>query len=323
MSTAKVDLGRRLFYDTRLSGRDRYACASCHHQDRAFTDGLPQAVGSTGARHPRSAMSLTNVAYNATFGWADPSRRSLEAQMVVPMYNEHPVELGLAGRDAEVLGRFAEVPADVERFRRAFPDESNPVTMSNVIRAVASFERTLISGDSPLDRFLYRDDRQALSASAQRGMTLFFSKKLQCGECHSGFNLSGATAFQDGDPPDVVFHNTALYNVDGRGGYPAIDQGLIAVTREPRDMGRFRAPSLRNIAVTAPYMHDGSLPTLDAVLSHYSTGGAPSPLASSRMTGFALSATDRADLIAFLESLTDTTFLTNPDFGPPGTAKGR
>jgi cytochrome c peroxidase len=323
MSTAKVDLGRRLFYDTRLSGNGGYACASCHRQDRAFTDGLPQAVGSTGARHPRSAMSLTNVAYNATFGWADPTRRSLEAQMVVPMYNEHPVELGLTGQDAKVIERFAAVRADVDRFRQAFPDAREPVTMSNIVRAIASFERTLISGDSPLDRFLYRDDRQALSASAQHGMTLFFSKEFQCGECHSGFNLSGATTFQDGDPPDVVFHNTALYNVDGKGGYPAIDQGLITITRQPRDMGRFRAPTLRNVAVTAPYMHDGSLPTLDAVLSHYSAGGTPSPLASPRLTGFALSATDRVDLIAFLESLTDRAFLTNPDFAPPAAATGR
>ncbi|MEO8483944.1 MAG: MbnH family di-heme enzyme [Acidobacteriota bacterium] len=316
MSVAKVDLGRRLFYDTRLSGNQTYACASCHQQARAFTDGLDHAVGSTGARHARSAMSLTNVAYNATFGWADDTIRSLEDQMAVPMFNEHPIELGMTGRDGAILARF-DPPADRARFQAAFPETATPISLGHIVKAIASFERTLIAGNTALDRYLYRDDRAALSPSAQRGMTLFFSTRLRCSECHAGFNLSGATTFEGGDAPDVVFHNVGLYNEDGRGAYPAIDQGLFAVSRRAQDMGRFRAPTLRNIAVTAPYMHDGSLPTLDAVLTHYSHAGVDGPLRSDRIKGFTLDDTERQDLVAFLNSLTDRTFLTNPDFGPP------
>jgi cytochrome c peroxidase len=316
MSLAKVELGRRLFYDTRLSGNQTYACASCHQQARAFTDGLGRAVGSTGARHARSAMTLTNVAYNATFGWADDTVRSLEDQMAVPMFNEHPVEMGMAGHDGAILARF-DTAADRARFQAAFPDTATPISLGHIVKAIASFERTLIAGSTPLDRYLYRDDRTALSPSAERGMTLFFSPRLRCSECHAGFNLSGATTFEGGNAPDVVFHNVGLYNEDGRGAYPAIDQGLFAVSHRPEDMGRFRAPTLRNIAVTGPYMHDGSLPTLDAVLTHYSHGGVDGPLKSERVKGFPLDDADRRDMLAFLASLTDERFLTTPEFGPP------
>lgn len=317
MSVAKVELGRRLFFDRRLSGNQSYACATCHQPEHAFTDGRARAVGSTGALHTRSAMSLVNVAYNATFGWANPRLTSLEAQMAVPMFNEHPVELGLARRETEVVRRFLDRDDDVRRFRDAFPTDARPVSMSNIVKAIASFERTIVSGDSPFDRYLYADDRTALSASAQRGVALFFSSPLRCGECHTGFNLSGAVTFKDGPPPDVLFHNTGLYDVDGRGAYPSSDRGLIDVTRRASDMGRFRAPTLRNIAVTAPYMHDGSLPTLESVIVHYASGGGGGRYKSNRLTGFAISAEEIADLIAFLESLTDEQFLRNPAFSAP------
>jgi cytochrome c peroxidase len=316
MTAAKVSLGRRLFYDTRLSGNQTYACASCHQQSRAFTDGLPRAIGSTGSRHARGAMTLTNVAYNATFGWADASTRTLEAQMTGPMFNERPVEMGMTGHDSAILSRFDTAP-DRVRFEAAFPDTATPISIGHIVKAIACFERTLIAGNTPLDRYLYRDDRTALSASAQRGMTLFFSERLRCSECHTGFNLSGATTFENGDPPEVVLHNVGLYNEDGRGGYPALDQGLFAITRRAEDMGKFRAPTLRSVAVTAPYMHDGSLSTLDAVLTHYSHGGVDSPLKSNRLKGFTLDEMERRDLLAFLGSLTDEGFLTNPEFGPP------
>ena len=164
MSDAKVELGRRLFYDTRLSGNGTYSCGSCHQQARGFTDGRSQAIGSTGAAHPRSAMSLTNVAYNVSFGWADPTLRTLEAQIAVPMFNEHPIELGLTGRESEVVARFSADPADRARFAAAFFGEKSPLVFGNIVKAIAAFERTLVSGDSPLDRYLYRDDRAALSA---------------------------------------------------------------------------------------------------------------------------------------------------------------
>ncbi len=310
MTEAKVRLGHRLFYDTRLSGNGTFSCASCHQQKLAFSDGRTRALGSTGQAHARSAMSLTNVAFNASYGWADPKTRSLEAQMAVPMFNEHPIEMGIKGNEQAIVSRLTSDPAEVRLFAEAFPDQ--PITLTTAVKAIASFERTMISVNSPLDRYLYRDDRTALSAPAQRGMALFFSDRLACAQCHTGFNLSGPTV-HDGSADNVpTFHNTGLYNVDGRGAYPSIDRGLFDTTLAAADMGRFRAPTLRNIAVTAPYMHDGSIATLAEVIDHYASGGIQSPVKSPRLKGFTVTDAERSDLVAFLNSLTDQEFLSNP-----------
>jgi cytochrome c peroxidase len=268
-------------------------------------------------------MSLTNVAYNVTFGWADPALRSLEAQIAVPMFNEHPIELGLKGREAEVVGRLSGDAYDASLFSAAFPGEAPSLTFGNVVKAIAAFERTLVSGDSPFDRYLYRDDRNAMTPAAKRGMNLFFSKALRCSECHAGFNLSGPVLSAVSDPAEPQFHNTGLYDIDGHGAYPSWDRGLFDRTRMPADMGRFRAPTLRNVAITAPYMHDGSIATLEAVVSHYARGGVRSAIQSDRVKGFRISASETADLVEFLRSLTDQTFLTSPAFAKPGTGAGR
>jgi cytochrome c peroxidase len=306
-----VEVGRHLFYDRRLSGNGTIACATCHRQELAFTDGRARAVGATGQIHPRSSMALVNVAYNESFTWADPGTTTLEDQAVVPLLNEHPIEMGMAGRQEEILDRFRREPWYRERFRRIFPEAgAEPIRLETVARALAAFERTLLSGNAPYDRLLHHDEADALSADARRGMALFFSEELACGSCHGGFNFSGG------------FHNTALYDetAGGRSGfYPATDQGLHGKTRRRRDLGRFRAPTLRNIAVTAPYMHDGSIPTLEAVLDHYAAGGrAPTnPRKSPLLRGFTLSAAEKGDLLAFLASLTDRDFLTDPRFSNP------
>src|SRR4051812_7870322 len=294
MSAAKVRLGRRLFYDMRLSGNGTFSCASCHQQNRAFTDGRAHAVGSTGGTHPRSAMSLTNVAYNSTYGWADGRVRTLEGQMAVPMFNEHPIEMGIKGNEAAIVARLASSQADAALFAAAFPGDARPVSVDNAVKAIASFERTMTSGGSPFDRYLYRDERDALTPGAIRGMSLFFSDRLRCGQCHSGFNLSGPTQ-HDADIAAPTFHNTGLYNVDGRGSYPSTDRGIFDVTHQPADMGRFRAPTLRNISVTAPYMHDGSVPTLEAAVGHYASGGVDSPVKSPRIRPFRITAAESHD----------------------------
>jgi cytochrome c peroxidase len=314
MTEAKVRLGRRLFYDTRLSGNGTYACASCHQQKLAFADGRARALGSTGQAHARSAMSLTNVAFNASYGWADPKTRTLEAQMAVPMFNEHPIEMGIKGNEKAIVARLIGDAADARRFEQVFPGQ--PVTLDTMVKAIASFERTMLSVSSPLDRYLYRDDRTALSAAARRGMALFFSDRLACAQCHAGFNLSGPTVHDGSADAVPSFHNTGLFNVDGRGGYPAIDRGLFDTTHAPADMGRFRAPTLRNIAVTAPYMHDGSIATLAEVIDHYASGGIQSPVKSPRLKGFAITDAERSDVVAFLNSLTDQEFLSNPALAP-------
>jgi cytochrome c peroxidase len=316
INQSKIDLGRRLFYDKRLSGNGTYSCASCHQQAFAFTDGLAHALGSTGAEHARSTMTLTNVAYNVSYGWADSGLRTLEEQMLVPMFNEHPIEMGIKGHEPQIVARFSSNRADAVAFGAAFPREPAPISLENIVKAIASFERTLVSADSPFDRYLYRDDKAAMSAAALHGKDLFFSDNLRCSECHASFNLSGPVTFERATPVEPLFHNTGLYNVNGRGAYPASDRGLIDRTHNAADMGRFRAPTLRNIAITAPYMHDGSLETLEAAIDHYARGGVKSPIKSNRLKGFPITPGQRKDLVAFLESLTDKAFLTNPAFGP-------
>ncbi|HEV8700618.1 MAG TPA: MbnH family di-heme enzyme [Candidatus Polarisedimenticolia bacterium] len=329
MTPAKVELGRRLFHDRVLSGNGTYACASCHRRELAFTDGRARAVGSTGELHPRSAMSLANVAYSATLTWADSRLTRLEDQARIPMLNEHPVELGLSGREDEVLRRLRADPGYPGMFSAAFPDDPDPVSLSSVTRAIASFERTLISGDSPYDRLVYRDDTGALSESAKRGMRLFFSERLNCSRCHGGFTFSGPVVFEGGQPIPPTFHNNGLYNLGGDGGYPGDNPGLFAITGRKEDMGRFRAPTLRNIGLTAPYMHDGSIATLTEVIEHYARGGRlvpdgplagdgrDSPRKSELVRGFDLDARGKADLVEFLKSLTDRAFVGDPRFAAP------
>ncbi|MCY1033083.1 di-heme enzyme, partial [Corallococcus sp. BB11-1] len=192
-------------------------------------------------------------------------------------------------------------------------------------RSLSAFQRALISGTAPYDRYLYGGAVEALSPAAKRGMELFLSERLECDHCHSGFNFQDATVHDATPEPILPYHNTGLYNEDGQGAYPATDPGLIELTGRAEDMGRFRAPSLRNVAVTAPYMHDGSLETLSDVLDHYAAGGlaraanggAASPLQSPFVRGFTLTPGEKADVIAFLESLTDTEFLNDPRFADP------
>jgi cytochrome c peroxidase len=314
MSAAKVALGRRLFFESRLSNPNRYSCSSCHRPELAFTDGRAHAVGATGEIVRRSAMSLTNVAYNPAFTWGNEKVRSLEAQMRQPLFNEHPVEMGLKEDGALAVDAFAPDSGYQAQFAAAFPDDFKPLSMDHIIKAIAAFERTLISGRSPFDRYVFDDDRTALSDSAKRGMALFYSARVGCARCHSGINFAGPIIYEGHEREQALFANTGLYDVDGHGAYPASDHGLIEVTHRAADMGKFRVPTLRNVALTAPYMHDGSLATLEDVLDHYVRGGRGNPHQDARIRPIALSPAERADLLAFLASLTDREFVENPEF---------
>jgi cytochrome c peroxidase len=321
MTPAKIELGRRLFHDPGLSGDGTISCASCHHPELAYTDGRSQAVGVKENIHPRSAMSLTNVAYNTVLGWDDPGLTSLEDQIRVPLYNTQPPEMGLVGREEEVLRRFRNHRSYRKRFSNTFPQDKNPVTIRNIIFALAAFERTLISGDSPYDRWAYGGDVAALDPDERAGARLFFSRRLNCFRCHSGFNLSGPVIYEGSAPRETRFHNTGLYNEDGHGAYPGTNTGIHRHSGRVEDMGKFRAPTLRNITLTAPYMHDGSIPTLEAVIDHYAAGGRArfvSPDAANSetytaidplMTGFEITPVERRQLIAFLGALTDEHFV--------------
>ncbi|WP_141588270.1 MbnH family di-heme enzyme [Myxococcus sp. AB056] len=327
MTEEKVQLGRRLFFDVRLSRNETQSCASCHDPARAFTEPLVTSQGSTGETHRRNSQGLANVAYATSLTWANPSITTLEAQALAPLFGKEPVELGFGDREEELLGRLRAVPGLEAEFQRAFPEAAEPVSVATLTRALASFQRTLISGNSAYDRYVYGNEVEAMTRQQKRGMELFFSERLECDHCHSGFNFQDATVHEATVEPILPFHNTGLYNEDGQGAYPAEDPGLIELTGRPEDMGRFRAPSLRNVAVTGPYMHDGSLATLSDVLDHYAAGGharrvrggEASPLQSGFVRGFTLTEQEKEDVLAFLESLTDTEFLTDPRFSDPST----
>jgi cytochrome c peroxidase len=330
MSAAKVELGRHLFYDKRLSADQTQACASCHEQAKAFTDGQATAKGITGEVGHRSAMALANVAYLPTLTWANPQIKSLEVQALMPLFGTAPVEMGMAGKEQLLFERLRAEPRYVRLFAESFPREAAQgeaalYSLSTLTKAIAAFQRTLLSFNSPYDRYKYGGDAQAISASAKRGEALFFGEKLECYHCHGGFTFNDNLQHSRLPHAESGFHNTGLYNTDGKGAYPLHNPGIGEFTGEAQDMGKFRTASLRNIAVTAPYMHDGSIRTLEDVLRlHYAKAGraslsgkGPSPLRSELVMGFDISNAEVNDLVAFLHTLTDTEFLTNPKLSNP------
>lgn len=329
MSETKFQLGRHLFYDTRLSGNGTLSCSSCHQQDKAFTDGRSLAVGSTGQIHPRNAQGLSNIAYNATLTWANTVLLTVEKQVFMPLFGETPVEHGLTRENwPDVMLRLKADARYLELFQKAYPNETEYFTEAQITKAIAVFVRGLTSFASAYDQHLQGDNSQ-YPAPAQRGEKLFFSEKMECFHCHGGYNFSDSTADRTMTFINRPFHNTGLYNIDGQGQYPEGNRGVFEQSGKASDMGRFRAPSLRNIAKTAPYMHDGSIPDLSSVLDFYAAGGRnitsgpragdgrKNPYKDGFVTGFVLSEQEKRDLIAFLESLTDDSFLTNPRFSNP------
>ena len=319
MSVAKVELGRYLFYDQRMSVNGTKSCGSCHRQELAFTDGRAHAEGATGQLHPRSSMSLVNVAYVPLLTWANPALTSLEQQMLTPMLGEHPVELGLKSHEPQFLAMLHTDPVYSRLFPQAFTGQRDPYILDNVTKAIAAFERTIISMRSPYDRYRWGGDSSAISDSAKRGEIIFSSSERGgCFQCHEGWNFSGAIRCEGAESPPGKF--AAFFNT-GVTTYVAPNRGLYEYTHQPGDIGKFRVPSLRNIAVTAPYMHDGSLPTLEAVVHHYAVGGTMAdPDKSDILRRIHLTPDDQRDLIEFLKSLTDEEMLRDPRWSNPWMA---
>lgn len=336
MSVEKVELGRFLFYDKRLSGNQTQSCGSCHLQELAFTDGLARAEGSTGELHPRSSMSIANAAYAASLTWANDSLVRLERQALVPMFGEDPVELGMANREDELLQRLRDDERYLDMFAEAFPEQTDPISVDGITKALGAFQRSIVSFGSKVDRW-QQGDRTALNESEQRGMALFFGgtnaagqqDAFECFHCHGGFLFSQSSDDAGQVFDQKFFMNNGLYNLDEDGSYPPGNQGLFEMTGSPADKGRFKPPSLRNIAVTAPYMHDGSIETLAEVIDHYARGGrliedgpnagdgSLNPNKSSLLNGFEITEQEKEDLIAFLRALTDEDLLTNPAYRNP------
>jgi cytochrome c peroxidase len=336
MTAAKVELGRFLFFDKRLSANETQSCGSCHQQELAFTDGLAQAEGSTGDIHPRSSMSIANAGYAASLTWANEAVVLLEKQALVPMFGEDPVELGMANMEDELLRRMREDDDYPTMFSEAFPLEIDPVSLDSITKAISAFQRQVTSFNSKVDRWQARDST-ALNESEQRGMALFFGgtnaagvdDAFECFHCHGGFLFSQSSDDAGQVFTQKFFMNNGLYNLDEDGSYPAGNEGIYEMSGDPADKGKFKPPSLRNIELTAPYMHDGSIETLEEVLDHYARGGRliedgpyagdgrDNPNKNSLLNGFAMTEQEKQDMLAFLRALTDEDLITNPAYSDP------
>jgi len=306
-TAAKVALGDVLFHDTRLSANQTQSCSSCHDRALAFSDGEVLPTGSTGDIVPKNSMALMNLAWASTLTWANPVLTTLEDQALVPLFADHPdaIELGISAVVPEVLARFEPERA---QFEEAFPGEDDAVTIANVAKAIASFERSLISADSRYDRYVYGGEDSALTDVEKRGLQLFFSERAECYHCHGGVFFSSAITFAGTTATESGYENNGVHDADAADVAP-VHLGLFAITGEPRDRGRFKVPTLRNIALTGPYMHDGSLATLEDVMAHYMRGGVLSERQSALVRPLDLSEEEQAALLAFLRALTDDAFV--------------
>lgn len=284
------ELGKKLFFDKRLSSDGTISCASCHEPSLAFSDDVSFSSGVQNRAGTRNSPSLTNVAYHPYYT-REGGLPSLETQVAVPIQEHNEFDNNIVA----LAAMLKEDPSYADMAVEAYGREMNPFVIT---RALSCFERSLISGHSPYDAFLNGEEEQ-MTVSALRGMDLFFSEQLNCSVCHAGFNLT-----------DYRFANNGLYE-----SYP--DEGRYRLTQELTDLATFKTPSLRNIEYTAPYMHDGSISSLDQVIEHYATGGAEHPNKSPLINGFEISDQDKKDLKAFLLSLSDEQFINNPLFKSP------
>ncbi len=287
MSDAKVALGKVLYFDTRLSADNTVSCATCHNPKKGWTDQAPVSTGIRGQKGARSAPSVLNSAYYEKQFW-DGRAPSLEEQAKGPI--ENPIEMG--NTHAAAVATLQGIPGYRPLFEKAFG--SSEITIDRVAQAIAAFERTVLTGNSPYDRF-EAGDKKALSASAQRGLSLFFGKA-NCSVCHTGFNFSNSD-----------FHNIGV-------GMTAKDPDL-GREKETKDMthrGAFKTPTLRNLSDTAPYMHDGSEKTLASVVEYYNNGGFANPWKDKEMKPLGLTQREKKDLENFLLSLNGDKVEINP-----------
>lgn len=320
-SPEEIALGAALFSDTRFSADGTVSCAGCHRPDQAFTDGLARARGVRRLEGTRNAPTLANAAFYTSF-FLDGRRRTLEEQALDPFVN--PIEHGLNDHGV-ILDVVRADPGYRQGFLRVFGLAPERVSMEHVVQAIASFERTLVFGDSPFDRYLYKGEKQAMSESAIRGLRLF-RRKGNCANCHEiGWQAALFT--------DNLFYNLGVGFDRIKPILPRLTQELQTAMREHRaadlgmlteaqrselgrfnvtgvltDIGRFKTPTLRNVAVTAPYMHDGSIQTLEEVIEFYDEGGTPNPMLDKGIFPLKLSVQEEADLLAFLQALTSPAY---------------
>ena len=272
------------------------SCNTCHEQHHGFAHSNATRPGVHGEPGRRNVMGLANVGYFKSLTWGDPTHLALESQMLTPLQGKTPVEMGMTAEDKVLVDRLGSDACYRRMFTEAFPAERGEISYATVAKALAAFQRTMISASSPYDRYR-RGDRAALSPSAKRGEALFTSKRLDCASCHAGADFTDTNGATD---PKASFHAIGLPLGE--------DKGLSEITGDAKDAGKFRTPSLRNIALTAPYMHDGSVRTL--------------PEAIRRHEGVNLDEAEMADMLAFMDALTDRAFVENQRFALPKTHCG-
>lgn len=279
LTKEKIELGKMLYFDRRLSSDGTISCASCHNPKTGFADSSAFSKGVQGKLGTRNSPTVLNSALSGFQFW-DGRAPSLEEQAKGPM--ENPVEM--AHTLDKATEKIASIPGYRPYFEAAFGDEK--VTIERIVQAIASFERTLFSGNSSWDRYVYEKDKKALSDSAARGLELFEGKAL-CTRCHTGFNLS-----------DGLFHNlgVGMNRKDP-------DLGRYLVTGKEKDKGAFKTPTLRDVSRTAPYMHDGSMKTLEEVVDLYDRGGEANPWLDPKVQPLHLTAQEKKDLVEFMKSL--------------------
>jgi len=287
-SEARWTLGRKLFFDPVMSRDSSVSCASCHNPRFAFSDSVAFSLGTDSAVGVRNTLPLANVAYHPYF-MREGGDASLEMQILTHIREHNEFDFNIL--------LIAERMQEDSSYRRLSMEAYNRVPDPFVItRALATFERSFISGNSPYDSFYYKGDMDAIPAGAIRGFVLFNSDKAGCSECHGGFNLTG-----------YAFKNNGLYK-------EYADPGRFKLTGLEEDRALFKTPSLRNVAVTAPYMHDGSFKSLEEVVEHYNSGGQGHPNQDPHVRPLGLTPEERAELVAFLRSLTDEEFINDPRF---------
>jgi cytochrome c peroxidase len=321
LTPGKTVLGLSLFLDQRFSANGTVSCSSCHSPTQTYTDGKPVGVGIDGKKGTRNSPTVVNAAYYTTLFW-DGRAASLEEQAKGPLVN--PIEHGLANYEP-ILKVIRADKNYTDQFKRVFGVEPGEITIDHVAMAIASYERTVVSGDSPFDRYQYGGEKNALSPSAIEGLKVFTGKG-KCAECH----IIGKS---DAIFTDNHFHNigVGLKQIQGRMVIvvnafieaklrgKSVDHsvltaenishlGRFAVTLNPADLGNFRTPGLRNIALTAPYMHDGSLKTLQEVVEFYGKGGISSSLQHPTIRNLRLTKQEEHQLVDFMESLTSSKF---------------
>ncbi len=312
-------LGHYLFFDTKLSVNNTKSCASCHSPEFAFTDGYRASATALGENVLHNAPSLINAVYLKKYDWANPNATSFETQIKRPLYGKHPIELGLDKHINELQEIFKKDSLYPTLFKNAFPDSSKLFTLNQIEIAITAYEKTLVSQASNFDKV-------ELTASAYNGLKLFTSTRFNCVSCHRPPYFTLATSTEN---IDSVYANIGLYNVGNKNEYPQNDNGVYRITHNSKDNGKFKIPSLRNVMLTAPYMHDGSVATIEEVIEIYARGGRNIDYGnykgdgklnqnkSQLITGFTLTKDEKRDLINFLTSLTDSTIFYKQLFKNP------